>query len=107
MRTKILILMELSALEPDIRSFGGVDSVCQMHLEGLRRHGDPEVDYVILGFNPANDLASNGEVHALAPNIRASLVQLRSPRRPGDASCPMWRSTSVWSGASSSARGRT
>lgn len=69
MRTKILILMELSALEPDIRSFGGVDSVCQMHLEGLRRHGDPEVDYVILGFNPANDLASNGEVHALAPNI--------------------------------------
>jgi polysaccharide biosynthesis protein VpsD len=69
MRTKILILMELSALEPDIRSFGGVDSVCQMHLEGLRRHGDREVDYVILGFNPANDLASNGEVHALAPNI--------------------------------------
>ena len=69
MRTKILILMELSALEPDIRSFGGVDSVCQMHLEGLRRHGDPEVDYVVLGFNPANDLASNGEVRALAPNI--------------------------------------
>lgn len=69
MRTKVLILMELSALEPNRRSFGGVDSVCQMHLEGLRRHGDPEVDYVILGFNPANDLASNGEVRALAANI--------------------------------------
>ena len=69
MRTKVLILMELSALEPNLRSYGGVDSVCQMHLEGLRRHGDPDVDYVILGFNPANDLASNGEVRALASNI--------------------------------------
>ena len=70
MRKKVLLVMDLSALEGNVRSFGGVDTVCQMHLKGLKRWGRSDHDYVILAFNPANDLVRNGEVHGIASNVQ-------------------------------------
>lgn len=69
MPKKVMIVMDLSTIESGVRSIGGVDTVCQMHFEGLRRFGDGGNDYLVLAFNGANDLVCNGEIRSIAPNI--------------------------------------
>lgn len=69
MPKRVMIIMDLSTVESGVRSIGGVDTVCQMHLEGLRRCGDSGDEYIVLTFNGANDLTRDGEIRMIAPNI--------------------------------------
>ncbi len=62
-----MILMALSSLD-GTRSYGGVDSVCQSQLKGLLQYGGDH-DYIIVGFNPANDAHPEGEKHNLSGNM--------------------------------------
>lgn len=64
----ILVVMVLSATN-GTRSFGGVDSVCQMHLQGLLQYAKPHEVFHVLAFNPANDLPCLGKVMKLAPHL--------------------------------------
>lgn len=64
-----MIILDLSTVESGVRSIGGVDTVCQMHLEGLRHFGDRRSEYIVLAFNGVGDLARNGEIRTIAPNI--------------------------------------
>ena len=50
MSKKIMIIMNLSALDSQTRSTGGVDTVCQMHLEGLKDYASDKHDYFNFGF---------------------------------------------------------
>jgi polysaccharide biosynthesis protein VpsD len=68
MARKIMLIMMLSALDGH-RSLGGVDTVCQAHLQGLREM-EPRHDYTVIGFNPANDLEKNGEQYNYCQNIK-------------------------------------
>ena len=69
MQKRVMIILDLSTVESGVRSIGGVDTVCQMHLEGLRRFGDRGSEYIVLAFNGASDLVHNGEIRTIAPNI--------------------------------------
>lgn len=82
-RRKILVVMDLSAIESGIRSIGGVDTVCQCHLQGLLQRSDSRFDYVVLGFNRANDLGTGDVIRQLAPNVR--LYWYNYHRRRGSA----------------------
>lgn len=66
-KKRVMILMALSSLD-GARSYGGVDSVCQSHLKGLLQYGGDH-DYIIVGFNPANDGDDEGEIHKLSENV--------------------------------------
>lgn len=60
--------MVLSNLEQPTRSLGGVDSVCQMHLEKLLQD-DSQREYLIVAFNPANDTSNSGKIIQLTPKV--------------------------------------
>jgi polysaccharide biosynthesis protein VpsD len=77
---KIMVIMALSALDNKTRSLGGVDTVCQMQLEGIRRFGRSDCDYIVIAFNPANDLATPQEEHILADNLRLHWHNYARPR---------------------------
>jgi glycosyltransferase involved in cell wall biosynthesis len=68
MHKRIMIIMVLSALDGR-RSLGGVDSACQMHLQGLAEIVNDKNRYVIVAFNPANDLEQDKCRSEIAPNI--------------------------------------
>jgi polysaccharide biosynthesis protein VpsD len=80
---RIMLLMALSALDNKTRSLGGVDTVCQMQLDGIRRYGGSGCDYIVIAFNPANDLASPHEEHVLADNLRLHWHNYARPRLGG------------------------
>jgi len=69
MPRRVLVAMVLSNLEHKSRSLGGVDSVCQMHLDALLNDTSGN-DYLIVSFNPANDTSDNGKENRLAPHVR-------------------------------------
>jgi polysaccharide biosynthesis protein VpsD len=66
-KKRIMILMALSSLD-GARSFGGVDSACNAHLRGLIHHGG-EHEYIVLGFNYANDTPEPGNARKLSDNV--------------------------------------
>ena len=68
--------MQLSAIDGS-RSFGGVDTVCQAHIQGLFEHSDKNEMYYILAFSPANDLPRCGQVIQLSPNIVLKKYNMR------------------------------
>lgn len=80
MTRKIMIVMALSSITIDERSCGGVDSVCQLLLKGIA--GDATVnEYFILGFNPADDTKSAGEVIQISKNIKVKMFDVHLNRR--------------------------
>jgi polysaccharide biosynthesis protein VpsD len=58
----------MSALDGE-RSFGGVDSACQTHLQGLTEIAQDDSEYIIVAFNKANDLEQDGREICIGPNI--------------------------------------
>ena len=78
MARKIMLIMMLSALDGR-RSLGGVDTVCQVHLQGLREM-EPRHNYTVIGFNPANDLEKNGEQHNYSQNINVHCYNYKRSR---------------------------
>ena len=63
---KIMLIMLLSGWDCS-RSAGGVDSVCQLLLKGIAV--DKDNQYLVIGFNPFNDVRGAMEKIALSPNI--------------------------------------
>lgn len=75
MPARIMVIMPLSNLEYPTRSFGGVDSICQMHLDALLEDKDGR-EYLIVAFNPANDTSEQGREQSLASHVKAVLYDL-------------------------------
>lgn len=73
-RRRVMVIMALSSFDGS-RSYGGVDSVCQSHLEGLRRFGGDH-DYIVVAFNPANDTADNGAPIKLSETVTVHCFDL-------------------------------
>jgi glycosyltransferase involved in cell wall biosynthesis len=66
-KKRVMVVMALASLDGS-RSYGGVDTACQTHLQGLIDHGGQH-DYIVVGFNPANDARNDGEAIKLAHNV--------------------------------------
>ena len=61
--------MILSSIEGN-RSLGGVDTACQNHLAGIMKYDNESGNkYIIIAFNPANDLQKEGVELRLKDNI--------------------------------------
>jgi polysaccharide biosynthesis protein VpsD len=73
-KKRVMVIMALSSFDGS-RSYGGVDSVCQSHLEGLLRFGGDH-DYRVVAFNPANDTAENGAPIKLSETVTVHLFNL-------------------------------
>lgn len=64
-----MIVMSLSSLTTDEMSFGGVDSVCQMLLKAILELKS-ENEYLIVGFNPADNLKKQGEEFEFSTTVK-------------------------------------
>lgn len=60
--------MPLSSILPNVRQEGGVDTVCQLLLQGILEN-DSYNEYFILAFNPTND-TENNDIVQIDSNIR-------------------------------------
>lgn len=73
MSKKIMLLMPISSWDSS-RSTGGVDSVCQLLIKGIM--SDKVNQYLIIGFNPLNDIKSGKKEIDLASNIHLNWYNL-------------------------------